>query len=345
MISVAISPQIAFSVLFIGTLSLVLIVLVEISRNNRRREVGKMFASDKFEAKVSAAHLSQSEVELLERIVRQSSFSNKDSILNSPILFEEAVNDVYKLNHGAENVSPADCENIRSLRQKLGHLDFAQKYSYVSTRQFLSGMDVALSLPVQKDVRQIVHRKIQMIDERCWNVNLEDARLENDIVGDKISVRFTIPGEAVYSAQVRVLGVDGSGHLTLSHSTDIRKEQLRRWLRLSVNFPVRVRNGERSLDGFLVDLSAGGILLSLPEAVPENTLVHICFGLPGFGEESLDVRILRVLHRGEVDAKTGGIDHSASFIGDFGETQEHVLQYIFHERRNRERAGQGALTV
>jgi hypothetical protein len=29
----------------------------------------------------------------------------------------------------------------------------------------------------------------------------------------------------------------------------------------------------------------------------------------------------------------GGVAHSASFMGDFSETQEHVLQYIFQERR------------
>ncbi len=134
--------------------------------------------------------------------------------------------------------------------------------------------------------------------------------------------------------------IDDSGNLVLEHSTKIHKEQLRRWIRMAVRFPVHLLTGEREMDGFLVDLSAGGILLALPEPLNEGALVHIRFFLPGFGEESLDVRILRVLHKGERDEKTGGIDHSASFIGEFGETQEHVLQYIFLERRkNRSERG------
>lgn len=326
----AISVEMVFLALFVATLFLVLVVLIEISRNNRRREVGTMFASDKFDEKVAQFHLTEIEREMLERLVRLSSFSNKDSVLNSPLLFEEAVNDVYKLNHGVENISPIDCDTIGNLRKKLGHLDNAPKFSYVSTRQFVPGMDVTL-IPSERNGESF-HRKILSLNERCWCVSLEDLKYSDRLVR-KIGVRFNIPGEAVYSTKVRVLGVNDSGTLVLKHSTKIHKEQLRRWIRLAVRFPVHLETGEKGMDGFLVDLSAGGILLALPEALDESALVRIRFLLPGFGEESLEVRILRVLHKGEMDAKTGGIDHSASFIGDFGETQEHVLQYIFQERR------------
>ena len=95
-------------ILLVATMILILIVLMEISRNNHRREVGRMFATEKFEEKIKPLNLSEKEQDMLERLVRQSSFSNKDSILNSPLLFEEAVNFVYKLNGGAEKISPAD---------------------------------------------------------------------------------------------------------------------------------------------------------------------------------------------------------------------------------------------
>lgn len=328
-----VSMEMLFLALLIATLFLVLVVLIEISRNNRRREVGTMFASDKFDEKIAQFHLSEIERAMLERLVRQSSFSNKDSVLNSPLLFEEAVNDVYKLNHGVENISPVDCDTIGNLRKKLGHLDNALKFSYISTRQFTSGMDVTLVPSERKVETHALHRKILSLNERCWCVPMENAKLLREYLGRKIGVRFNIPGEAVYSARVRVLGIDDSGNLILKHSTKIHKEQLRRWIRLAVRFPVHLETDEKKMDGFLVDLSAGGILLALPEALDEDSLVRIRFLLPGFGEESLEVRILRVLHKGERDEKTGGIDHSASFIGDFGETQEHVLQYIFQERR------------
>lgn len=338
MFSFAISVQTLFLALLVATLFLVLVVLTEISRSNRRREVGKMFASDKFDEKVAQFHLSYAELAMLERLVRQSSFSNKDSVLNSPLLFEEAVNAVYKLNRGVEKIAPADCETIGNLRKKLGHLDNASKFSYISTRQFAPGMDVTLVLSDRGRERPL-HRKILSLNERFWCVPAEDAEFR-DCLGRKINVRFNIPGEAIYSARVRVLKIDDSGNLVLEHSTKIHKEQLRRWIRMAVRFPVHLLTGEREMDGFLVDLSAGGILLALPEPLNEGALVHIRFFLPGFGEESLDVRILRVLHKGERDEKTGGIDHSASFIGEFGETQEHVLQYIFLERRkNRSERG------
>lgn len=319
-------------ILLVATMILILIVLMEISRNNHRREVGRMFATEKFEEKIKPLNLSEKEQDMLERLVRQSSFSNKDSILNSPLLFEEAVNFVYKLNGGAEKISPADRHLISTLRKKLGHLDKAAQYSCISTRQFALGKEATLLLPKGKGVEQTIHTKINFMNEVYWGVLKKDVLFAESLVGEKVLVRLNIPGEAVYSAKVSVAGVS-QNTLLLQHSTKLHKEQLRRWLRLAVRFPVHLAFGEKQMDGYLVDLSAGGILLTLPEQVPENSLVYIRFNLPGFGEENLQIRILRQLHQGQINEKAGGIDHSASFIGDFSETQERVLQYIFQERR------------
>lgn len=318
-------------IFLIVTLFLILVVLVEISRNNRRREIGKMFATEEFDQKIQALQLTSEERQMLERLVRQSSFSNKDSVLNSPILFEEAVNFVYKLNHGAENISRHDQEIISTLRKKLSHLENAALYSYTSTRQFAIGKNVSLVL--QENSKELsVHTQINQLDEVSWGVKNTNTFLAEYLSGKRVDVRLNIPGEAVYHANVRVIQVT-SDSILLEHSTQLHKEQLRRWMRLAVNFPVKLEYKGKIIEGFLVDLSAGGILLSLPNLIPESALVQIQFLLPGFGEENLQVRILRQLHGGTPDAETGRILHSASFIGDFGETQERVLQYIFRERR------------
>lgn len=316
---------------FVAALVLLLIVFVEISRSNRRRERGEMFASDSFNRKTAELGLSFDECACLERLARQSSFSNKDAVLNSPLLFEKAVNDFYELHGGAENVSPVERRIIFALRSKLGHLESADKSSYVSSRQFSLGKNVTVSLPVEGGGSESVHAQVDSVDEVEWGVRVDNPERFRPFVGGKLPVRLNIPGEAVYSASVRVVGLVGNS-LRFEHSVRLHKEQLRRWIRLAVRLPVHLDAGNCEQDGFLVDLSAGGILLSLPKVVPEDSLVRIRFCLPGFGEENLQVRILRQLHGGRFDDVTGGIDHSASFIGDFGEVQEHVLQYIFRER-------------
>lgn len=324
--------EMLFWALGVVFLLLSLVVLIEISRSNRRREVGKMFASEKFEEKIAQFNLTAGEKLLLDRLVRQSSFSNKDSVLNSPLLFERAVNHTYKLNHGVERIAVADKVTISALRKKLGHLENAAKFSYISTRQFAIGQEITLILRDVTGQNFSLRRNIVNATEDSLEVPVEEFRSDKPLVGTDVKIRLNIPGEAVYSADVRIIDVK-NGNLVLSHSTEIHKEQLRRWLRQVVRFPVHVELGERSIEGFLVDLSAGGILLSLPGALPENFLVKIRFDLPGFGEENLQVRILRVLHGGRMNESTGGIHHSASFIGDFSETQEHILQYIFRKRR------------
>ena len=321
-------------IFLVATLFLILVVLVEISRSNHRRELGKMFATEAFEKKSDLLDLNSEERMMLERLVRQSDFSNKDAVLNSPILFEEAVDFVYKLNRGAENISPGDRDLISKLRSKLGHLDSAGKYSYTSTRQFAVGKDVSLVL-LENGREHSVHTQINCLNEVYWGVRAADVSSEIP-VGKKIVVRLNIPGEAVYQTKVRVLGVNRDS-LLLEHSIYLHKEQLRRWIRQSVFFPVHVEYDGATQEGFLVDLSAGGILLSLPVAIPEKALVRIRFALPGFGEENLQIRILRQLHNGIPNEKNGRVDHSASFIGEFGETQERVLQYIFKVRRTQNR--------
>ena len=61
-------------IFLVATLFLILVVLVEISRSNHRREVGKMFATEAFEKKSDLLDLNSEERMMLERLVRQSDF-------------------------------------------------------------------------------------------------------------------------------------------------------------------------------------------------------------------------------------------------------------------------------
>ena len=154
------------------------------------------------------------------------------------------------------------------------------------------------------------------------------------LVGRNVRLRWTRPEDAVYTARVAVKSFN-SGRLTLSHATNLEKKQLRRWVREPVDFPVvpTFEDGSTS-NGVLLDLSAGGILLGLPVDCSSGQHLKIKFELPSFGEEDVEIEILRNL--GQKNPKFPDYYFlTASFFGAFGWTQERVLQYIFEVHKQK----------
>ena len=335
-----ITPMTFSWIVFIIILLLLLVVLLEISRSNSRRDNDEMFGSADFDRKTKECHLTDKEIRTLNKLVRISTFSNKDAVFNSPILFEEAVNRFYDFRE-VDKIRAETLDAVTSLRHKLGYMESTSEYSYVSSRQFSVGESLSISLV---DISLNKHAssemvKIAFVNEMYWGVYYQDGKLGSSasLTGRDIRVRLTRSQDAIYSSWVRVVSADGD-RLILTHSTYLEKYQLRRWIREKVRFPVVASFDDGStFSGFLIDLSAGGILVAFPKVFPENKNVNIQFEIPGFGMEAVDVQILRVLHSGRPD-ESGFISHSASFVGEFGRTQERVLQYIFEARKHQKEA-------
>jgi c-di-GMP-binding flagellar brake protein YcgR len=154
------------------------------------------------------------------------------------------------------------------------------------------------------------------------------------LVGRNVRLRWTRPEDAVYTAKVAVKSY-GKGRLVLSHATTLEKKQLRRWVREPVDFPVEATLEDGSkCRGVLLDLSAGGILLGLPVECSSGQHLKIVFELPSFGEENVEIEILRNLgHKNPQYPDYFFL--TASFSGAFGWTQERVLQYIFEVHKQK----------
>ena len=125
--------------------------------------------------------------------------------------------------------------------------------------------------------------------------------------------------------------------MILPHSSSLDKRQLRRWVREQVSFPVEALFDDgSSCKGFLLDLSAGGIMVGMPRECYPGQHVRIKFELPSFGEENVDIEILRNLgHRSEKYPDYFCL--TASFSGAFGWIQERVLQYLFETGKARKK--------
>ena len=324
-------PLQLFWIFSIVVLVLTLVALWEIQRSYFRREHEVMFGTPLFEALVKELGLLPEEIKVLEKLVRSSRYENKDAILNTATLFESAVSNYYDFK-GEENVQPDVLTLIGTLRKKLNFTAANPLATVTSTRQYneTNRVDVLLD-----GGTRLFHSVILGTDERSLVVEYDESMGSGrSLVGRNVRLRWTRPEDAVYTARVTVKSFD-RGRLKLTHATNLEKKQLRRWVREPVDFPVAATLEDGSIcNGVLLDLSAGGILLGLPMDCSSGQHLKIKFELPSFGEENVEIEILRNLGHKNPNFP----DYfflTASFAGAFGWTQERVLQYIFEVHKQK----------
>lgn len=321
-------PSVTFLVwlLLLLVLFLALLVLVEISRSNARREHEVMFGTEAFNAKCRDFGLADKECHTMEKLVRRSTYSNKDALFNSPELFESAVNRFYEFRNLGE-IRDITLESVTKLRKQLGFTVANKEISLISTRQLERGTQLRVEDPDGGEIAV----KVFSINEKRFTLESSVPIPMSLMRGSKLTIRWTRPGDAVYTihAEARATSLN---RITFDHQTEIEKFQLRRWVREEVDLEVRVELGSKVILGRLLDLGAGGILLGLPEPLDENIELKILLKLPSFEPETVTVRTLRALSR--KDNRYPSLNLlTASFAGEFGHTQEKILQYVFELRR------------
>ncbi len=316
---------------FIAILFMMLVVLFEIHRINYRRENEEMFGTRAFDDKVESMGFTDKEKRTLDKIIRYSSFENKDAVLNSSRLFEDAVDNFYDI-RDVFKVRDETLAAVESLRNKLSFMASNPLAEIYSTRQFNVGDRIDLLL---ENGLRIKRSEIMARTEKEWVITFDTSDgTSYSLVNREIKVRWTRPDDAIYTTVLPVRQVE-AGHLVLLHSSNLDKKQLRRWVREQVAFPVTaVFQDGSSIGGTLLDLSAGGIMVGLPKECYPGQHMRIQFELPSFGDEDVEIEILRNLgHKNQ--EYPNYYCHTASFKGAFGWTQERVLQYLFETNKRK----------
>ena len=318
-----------FQYYILPVLPFVALVLIEVQLMYNRRENEVMFGTDAFNEKIKAFEFTPKEVRTLEKLVRSSKFENKDAVLNSSGLFEAAVSEFYRIRN-VFSVRDETLEAIAGLRRKMDFTGSNPLAMVSSTRQFNVGDSVDLEFESGQVFRRV---KIVERSEKTWSVKIDGSvALAKSLQGSHVLIRWTRMNDAVYSKRLTVFAATPD-NVIFTHSDQLDKEQLRKWVREVVDFPVTATfpNGEVH-SGVLYDLSAGGIQLGLAEDVKPDQQISISFELPTFGVQNVDVKILNNLGRRNPNFPLFN-SISAVFTGSYAWTQERVLQYIFEVTR------------
>ena len=197
-----------------------LFALWEIHCINRRREHEEMFGTQTFDAQVSERGFSDKEIRTLDKIIRTSSFENKDAILNSSGLFEQAVSTFYDVRN-VFSVRDETVEAVERLRNKMNFTASNPLSEIYSTRQFNVGDRIDI---IPENGTLIKRSEIIWRTEKEWAISYDGSDgPASSMVGRNIRIRWTRPDDAIYSTMVPIRRLDDSANFVLPHSASLDK--------------------------------------------------------------------------------------------------------------------------
>lgn len=324
----------------------VLVVLVEIRRSYRKRMVIDGIGRDKFHERAAKLHLDTRDQAFLGELVDLVGAEHADALLSSPTVFENSLESYYSYK-GIHRLDDSTLAHVRQVRDHLGYLRLSTEVPYVSSRQFqLHGQAFAQVEGADGYSDEAGNSKwkssILRVDERSWSISRPDGPIIPR--GTVVRLNMTRAGDAEYRIETRVIA-DEKGELFLEHTRKLSRNQLRNWVRVDVDIPVkalRVLPGdvrdkiEEMMIGKIRDLSGGGLSLTLASKLERGGILDLEFELPGHGMvRDLRVKIVRV--QGPLNGDVAKVLHSAAFEGESKAIQEKIIQFVFEKQRKEAR--------
>jgi c-di-GMP-binding flagellar brake protein YcgR len=327
------SVQTIFIFVSIVLLFVLAVVFFEIYRSNKAKEGLLDLAWKKFDARAEFLKLNQATIDLLKKIVEESSLQDPSSIIKSPHVFEKSL-EIYYENKKIKSMPDSKLASIRNLRKILGFLPLSKDMAFISTRQFEVGEKCAVQIPENGPATHKGMCLIKDVEESHWSI----TSLSGPLVPVKtwILVNLIRAGDAEYTFRAQVLET-ADGDIVLAHTNKLNRAQQRNWVRIDVSIPVEVTqiigNGIGDIfSGKIIDMSGGGFGMALPVKLPKNSKLLLNFELPGHGTISdLPVKVVRVA--GNFNNDPLRTVHSVAFDSEIHLIQEQIIQYVFEKQR------------
>lgn len=318
-----------------------LLVLLEIRRTNKKRREAVAIGWHYFDTSSTTKGLLPAEKELLRKIAQTGLITSADLIFESASIYDESLEEWLRLNGTRMQKDETLWAVLRGLRHKLGYSQMPSEVPLTSTRQFPQGCPVMLKAPGDKTVKG----SLVEVNEKIWLVSCEQLALLGGTA--EVEAHVLRPGDAEYQVRVPVLGLrHGAGTLQLGHTRDLKRKQLRSWVRIDVNIPCRItivaapdktEEDEMGLpvglvlEGRMLDLSGGGTCARFPTPIPQGHRLSINFDLPGASLRGIEATVIRMApsrRNGRED-----FEHNIKFSGIETTLQEKIVRYIFDKHR------------
>jgi c-di-GMP-binding flagellar brake protein YcgR len=200
-------------------------------------------------------------------------------------------------------------------------------------------------------IGQRIQVRLAYTEDEWYSSRVEDLEEEIIVIGAPLKGGAIVPihpgelvegfysqhdGFFVFQAEVADRRLEPVPVLLLRRPDSVRKVQRRRHFRLPVVLPVyyEVTGAESTLKGSTLDLSGGGLSISMAEPLASGQELQLKLELPdGFAINAKG----RVVSCTEVEAAVKPRRYSAGiqFLGLSPQMEERIIGYIFQEQRQR----------
>jgi c-di-GMP-binding flagellar brake protein YcgR len=239
------SPTSVSIALIIVVAAVGLLVLYDIRAARRHKAAIRRRNWELFGSITSMHALTPSEVEFLKRFARYQPEENPVAIVNSPAEYDACVeHELSSLSKRRATESEIDdtLNLVSSIRRKLALDNLPQGQFLHSTRGLLPNQEIKLRALGTKVEEQEFDSTVVAVTER--ELTITAPRLKGEIYhvdpGGEVEINMVRKNDAIYLFNTRVLRtfVGRAPLVTVAHTNDLHRIQLRRYYRVDVEVPL-----------------------------------------------------------------------------------------------------------
>jgi c-di-GMP-binding flagellar brake protein YcgR len=301
---------------------------------------------EQFEAACDRTGVTATEKSKIRNLMRHENMMQPQVIFQSVSVFEKCIDmEVKRVLSAAPGDEVLQSENniLSSIRRKAGFQFIPQEHPLASTRNIALGQVGAV---FGANHRVPVISRVSMVEKDEFTFVLQyDADKEDQVKiepGNLIKFAFTRQGDGMYGIQVRVKEVE-AGSLRLFHTLELRRNQLRQFLRVDLNLPIKIRMlktadpknsalaGGEIMETHMADVSGGGLSFLCEKSLKPGDVISVSFSLPAGSFSGVMCKVLRI---GLQEGKTRTLyRHHIQFVNLETRKRDLIVKYVFEKQR------------
>jgi c-di-GMP-binding flagellar brake protein YcgR len=299
-----------------------------------------------FKEYVEKSELTPDEVSRLKQLAKHSNLNDLNIIFQSISIFEICIEkeiELLKLKNLSSRDLAEECNQLTNIRKKLGYNYLPFEHPIASTRNIEIGQKVALRSGTNK--YQSLRALVIMNPEQCLRVQVEHGQQEDILFhsGQQVTIAFARQGDGLYAIDTKVISFDRDSLIVeLSHTREMKRNQLRQFVRIEINLPVKVRIlqavGEddkvlvgKQFEAKMADISGGGISFFLNKPLVPGQLISMNFQLSTAAFNGQTGKILKV---SLIDVQsTTMYRHHVTFLDIDTPSREKIIKFVFEKQR------------
>ncbi len=315
---------------------------MRLKTHQEKREFSESMLNDYIEK----SELTENELFRLKQIAAHGNITDINVIFQSIAIFEICIEKEIELLNRKKLASKEmadECMVLSNIRKKLGYNYLPFEHPIVSTRNIEIGQKVSLLCTSNKSTsfRALVIMNL----EPYLRIQIERGmeNVPSFHPGQQVAIAFARQGDGLYAIEMRVLSYDNDSQVVeLQHTREMKRNQLRQYVRIEVNLPLKIRILQavsdddkllvgKQFEGKIVDISGGGLSFILSRPLVPGQLISINFQLSTVAFSGQTGKILKV---NLIDGKSAPMyRHHVSFLDMDTPSREKIVKFVFEKQR------------